>query len=191
MAKVLNAKLNTTSINKLIFQLENYKHDLVQKCQEYVDALAEVGIETARYNLFNLVDGTFRASPSDSAGGGYGEMISVADKVSFSKEVEVSDIGAICIIIPASETFLSVWDSGSAVVDPLLMAEFGSGMFAVDGHRGTFPKQKYAFNPQGWFWRKDGVTYHSYGIEPSRPIYKAYEEMKSQMQAVAIQVFGA
>lgn len=190
MARVLNAKLNTNSINKLINQLENYKHELVLKCQEFVDALADVGIETARYNLFNLVDGTFKTS-SDGVGGGYGEMISVADKVSFSKEVEVSDIGAICIIIPASEPFTTVWDSGSAVVDPLLMAEFGSGMFAVDGHRGTFPNQKYAFNPQGWFWRKDGVTYHSYGIEPPRPIFKAYEEMQLQMQAIAAQVFGA
>ena len=179
MARVLNAKLNTNDIKHLIRELEHYKNELIDKCQEYVDRMADVGIETARWNLFNIINDTS------------GEMISIGDKVSFSKEVEVSDVGAVCIVIPASETFLNVWDSGAAVVDPLLMSEFGSGMFAVDGHRGTFPKQKYAFDPKGWFWKKDGVTHHSYGIEPTRPIFKAYEEMKSQMQSIAVQVFGA
>lgn len=179
MARVLKAKLNTSDIERLISELESYKDELISKCQEYVDTLAEIGITTARWNLYQVVNDTS------------GEMISIGDKVAFAKEMEVSDMGAATIIIPASQPFVNTWDTGVAVVDPLLMAEFGSGMFAVEGHRGTFPDQKYAFNPQGWYWKKDGVTHHSYGIEPTRPLFKAYEEMKSQMQAVAAQVFGA
>lgn len=179
--------LNTKDINDAIKMLELFQEDLVRKCQQFVDALADIGIETARFNMFNLIDGT----AEDEMGGGYGEMISVADKVSFSKTVQIDPDGVVAIIIPASRPFQVVWDSGSAVVDPLLMAEFGSGLFAVDGHKGTFPSptaQHNAENPP-WFWSKGGVTYRSYGIEPSKPLFKAYEEMKLQMQTVASQVF--
>ena len=171
-------RLNTKDINDAIRMLDLFNNDLVRKCEQFVDALADIGIETARYNLFNLVDG--------------GEMISTADKVSFSKKVDVEPEGAVAIIIPASKPFQAVWDSGSAMVDPLLMAEFGSGIFAeMNGHRGTFPSPTARYNAEHppWFWSENGVTHCSEGIAPSRPLHKAYEEMTMQIKTVASQVF--
>ena len=98
--------------------------------------------------------------------------------------------GASSIIIPTSNSIFVEWATGSAVVDPLLMAEFGSGQFAVEGHRGTFPNQKHAFDPNGWYWRDlSGELHHSRGITPTRPLYKAKEEMTQQIREVAERVF--
>lgn len=168
-------RLNTKDINDVIRMMDLFNNDLVRKCEQFVDALADVGIQTAQWNLFALADGD--------------EMLSVADKVTFNKQVNLVQDGATCIIIPASQPFEVVWKNRSAMVDPLLMSEFGSGMFAGD-YQGTFPNQTHAFDPNGWYWvGTDDKKHHSTGISPTRPIYKAYEEMKLQIKTVASQVF--
>lgn len=178
MARTIITNISKRQLNQTIDELHQYAQRLTEKCEQFVNELADIGIETARWNLFNIINDTD------------GEMISLGDKVYFSKDVSWDADGATCIIIPESHPFISVWKTGIAVVDPLLMAEFGSGMYADSAHRGTFPEQTHAFDPNGWYWRDlDGQLHHSYGIEPTRPLLKAKEEMTQQILEVAERVF--
>ena len=178
MARKIITNISNTQLEQTINELHKYAQRLSERCEQFVNELADIGIETARWNLFNIVNDT------------NGEMISYGDKVVFTKEGSWDTETATCIIIPESHPYISAWKTGIAIVDPLLMAEFGSGMYAVEGHRGTFPEQTHAFDPNGWYWRDlDGNLHHSYGIEPSRPLFKAKEEMKNQIHEVAERVF--
>lgn len=178
MARKIITNISTTQLNQTIEELHQYAQRLSERCEMFVNELADIGIQTAKWNLFSIVNDTD------------GNMVSYGDKVFFSKDVTFDTENATCIIIPDSHPYISEWKTGIALVDPLLMAEFGSGMYAIDGHRGSFPAQTHAFDPNGWFWRDlGGQLHHSYGIEPSRPLFKAKEEMRQQIHAVAERVF--
>lgn len=95
----------------------------------------------------------------------------------------------------------SVWKTKeglkSAEVSPLLMAEFGSGQYAQNPNnivgvgQGTFPGQKHAFDEEGWYWvGLDDKLYHSYGIDPSMPMYEASQALFETAVRVAREVFG-
>ena len=178
MARKIVTNISTTQLNQTIEELHQYAMRLTERCEQFVSELADIGITTAKWNVYSIVNDTD------------GNMISYGDKVFFSKEVNWDTEGATAIIIPESHPYISAWKTGIALVDPLLMAEFGSGMYAVEGHRGSFPEQTHAFDPNGWYWRDlDGKLHHSMGIEPSRPLLKAKEEMTEQIHAVAERVF--
>jgi len=178
MARKIITNISTQQLNQTIDELHQYAQRLTERCEQFVSELADIGIEVARANLTPLVNDTD------------GHTLDLSSMVLFSKEVSFDTETATCIILPESHVFATEWQSGSAVVDPLLMYEFGSGMYAVDGHRGTFPNQKYAFDPKGWYWKDlDGVTHRSFGIQPTRPLFKAKEEMSEQIHAVAERVF--
>lgn len=178
MAKKFTTNISTRQLTRVIDELNQYAQRLSEQCAQFVDELAEIGITTARANLADLVEDN------------KGNTLAVSGNVFFEKEVDANAYGATSIIIPSSNSILVEWATGSAVVDPLLMAEFGSGEFAVEGHRGTFPNQKHAFDPNGWYWRDlGGVLHHSRGITPTRPLLKAKEEMIQQISEVAERVF--
>ena len=178
MARKIITNISTKQLNQTINELQEYAQRLASRCEQFVDELSDIGIEVARANLTPLVNDTD------------GHTLDLSSLVVFSKEVSIDHETATCIILPESHVFATEWETGSAVVDPLLMYEFGSGMYAVEGHRGTFPAQKHAFDPKGWFWKDlSGVTHRSFGIQPTRPLFKAKEEMSNQIHEVAARVF--
>ena len=83
--------------------------------------------------------------------------------------------------------------AGQADISPILMSEFGAGPYAHSGHRGTFPGQKHADQPQ-WFWRDQSGVLHSseddYGMVSTQPMYRAFIEMKQRVEEVVRIVFG-
>lgn len=177
--RTFKTNLSVSGIKALQKQLEDYKKDLVNKCEEYVSRLAEIGIETAKHNT-----------------GNFGHYIT------FSVKTEPNKDGCAALMI-ATETgkIISQWQTKdgikSADVSPLLMVEFGSGWRAknpmdVPGvGQGTFPDQTHAFDKEGWYW-KDlyGNLHHSYGITPKMPMYNAYLEMEKKLFEIAKDVFG-
>lgn len=172
----LNARLNTRDISNLIKQVENFKYDLQRKLADFVLELAEVGITVAKANTYVEYDEQY---------------INMGDMLEFSKETVIEDTGVTCVLTATGQVYTKEWKGGSAQVNPLLMAEFGSGAKAVDGHRGTFPNQHVAFL-QSWKWTDNsGVTHESSGSEPSRPMLRAKEEMENQIREVAERVFSA
>lgn len=90
----------------------------------------------------------------------------------------------------------------------ILFLEFGSGIRG-GGHPepngfgpGTYPGQKNALNPKGWWFptddprlivrtTKDGQGWgHSYGMTAAMPMYNAVKETEQELTAIVQEVFG-
>ena len=183
MSKEINIRLNSNDINGAISEIEKFKQEITSKLERFVSELADVGIEVAKQNIFVEEDGN---------------MIDRSNLVTFTKELDANATGATCIIIATPTPYITQWkkskegkDVITASVNPLLMAEFGSGAYAIDGHRGTFPGQKNAFKDH-WVWYDvQGVKHYSSGNTPTRPLFKAKLEMEQQIANIAMIVFGA
>lgn len=170
----INARLNNRDIQSSILKLQWYLNRLEWKAEQFVSELADIGIQVAKDNTYVEIDDVYE---------------SMGDALVFTKDIQSDVDGATCTLIVIGEPFEKIWKSGKASVNPLLMAEFGSGWRAIPGHQGTFPNQKYAFR-KPWFWvDSSGIKHSSYGSEPSRPLFKAVEEMRSQILSVAERVF--
>ena len=183
MARILcKTKISLDGLDTVINALKDYEERLQWKCELLVQRLADVGINVAKQNI--LVEDN-------------GLWIDRSNLVYFEKEYASSIDGATCIVVPFSSPYVSLWKKSkdgkeilSAEVDPLLMAEFGSGARAIEGHRGTFPNQKHA-EEGAWAWYDQyGAKHVSSGGAPSRPILKAKEEIVQQIRLVAFEVFS-
>lgn len=179
------------ALQGLISNLRAYEDELDAKCEKFVSRLADIGIQVGR-----------------AYSGQYGEYIT------FRKEMMKTKDGCTAFVRAFNVTLIErEWKTGAAVINPLLMAEFGSGWKAVRNPKingvgqGTFPGQKHAFDPSGWFWedknsnpvgvddevypRKDGYyLHHSYGEAPTMPMYHAWLQMEVEIRRVAREVFG-
>lgn len=170
----IDVSLDTRSINRAIKQVDRFKTDLQAKLERFVSELADVGIEVIRENVKVEYDG---------------QIVDFGESVYFQKDITGTSEGATCVLIAAGQPYIKGWMTGTAIVDPLLMAEFGSGAYAVGAAQGSFPTQTHAEKPP-WFWKDlQGTKHMSYGNEPSRPMFKAQEEMRNQIQAIADRVF--
>ena len=172
----INARLNTRDITDVIRQVERFKYSIERKLTDFVLELAEVGIQVARANTYVEYDEQY---------------MNMGDLIEFTKDTVIEDTGVTCTLTAFGQVYTKEWKNGSAQVNPLLMAEFGSGAKAIDGHRGTFPNQHVAFL-ESWHWTDNsGQVHESSGSEPSRPMFKAKEEMERQIREVAERVFSA
>ena len=147
-------------------QLNECQDWILEKTRELAKELAKAGIQTAQNNV-----------------GVWGRY------VEFLIETEETATGCIATLI-MRDTMEIVSKYDSRPVSGSLMAEFGAGKFAVDptssfpnstiiAGRGTFPEQTHAFDPKGWSYRgNDDKWHHSYGVKPTRPMYKAYVRLQ-------------
>ena len=180
--RVIEMELSTSSISAAIKELEAYKKELLAKTELFVKKLADLGVDVAEHN-----------------GGEYGSLLM------FKAELNPDKYGCTSFVIGESKDYIvREWRSRetpggwkTALVDPLLMAEFGSGFKAenplgVDGvGQGTFPDQKHAFDEAGWYWKtRDGIVHHSTGESPSHPMFSASVEIMNKVNQVAKEVFG-
>ena len=171
----LRMRVKTGDINVVFEHIEAFKNQIQMKLERFVSELADVGIEVIQDNIRVEYDG---------------EVRNFGDAVLFQKDIQGDSETVTCILTAEGQPYLKEWLIGMAMVNPLLMAEFGSGAFAVGGAQGTFPNQTHAMNPP-WFWRdSNGKAHMSYGNEPSRPMFKAKEEMERQIREVAERVFS-
>ena len=169
------------SIENAIKMLEEYKKEIRDKTQIFIEKLLDIGIEMAYLSA-----------------GSYGNVIV------FKKELNPVEYGCEGLFIAMDkqkivrEWVLSNGEVKSVEISPLLMSEFGSGWFAevlyseLDGKvgQGTFPGQKHAFDPRGWFWTdKDKKKHYSKGESPSHPIHNAEMAMIGSVKMVAREVF--
>lgn len=176
--KKLVLHLDSKSIKNVKDEIEKYRLSLQRKSEELVSRLLDEGIKVAYQHLGRY--------------SGY---------VEFTKEIENDGTHIIGMLIGKdSQPYISTWKvkggEKTVEVSGLLMSEFGSGWLAnviwsVSGvGQGTFPDQKHAYDPQGWYWTDaDGVKHHSMGEEPHYPMYFADMTMLSQIDSIAREVF--
>lgn len=171
----INIKLDTRSVKMAIRNIKLYKRQFDEKCILFVQRLADEGIEVAKLN-------TGKYKPY----------------ITFSKEVTGSNNVVIGRLIGVGTSVERIRNKQVIFADPLLLAEFGSGWEArvldnvSDVGQGTFPGQKHAEDPQGW-WYVDvetGESVHSFGEEPTFPMHNAALAMILAVNRVAREVFG-
>lgn len=161
-------------ISKAITELKKYKADLLKKGTKFCQELGKRGISVSQANA-----GTF------------GQYI----RFDITPKSNTNDMVSFVYSASSANQVTITWDSGSYEIDPLLMAEFGSGWNAYNVWalpnvgQGTHPQQTHAYDTKGWFWSENGTTYHSYGLNPSLPVYKAMKEMQKSLEEVAKEVF--
>lgn len=157
--------VNLSNIGKLIKALDEYERNMNQKAQLLCTKLAEEGYRIAKY--------TFDSAHYDG-----------------KKDVSV-------YVEPRGELKRAVVAVGSTV----LILEFGAGYLLGYGHPepmeygpGTYPGQKHAFDPNGWYLPKEvqeatGIE-KSIGNAPSMAMYKAVKELEQNIQRIASEVFN-
>ena len=171
---VFKTDLSVSGIDQLISDLNRYKRELNAKCELFTQVLADKGIMTARVCSNDGVYGRYLRFYRETSGNpslGYRTVLIATQTGLIHREWLTKD--------------------GTKEVDvsPLLMAEFGSGQYAVAGHRGTFPEQTHAFDDT-WYWQDlDHVWHASHGTVPSRPVYHAWLEMANAISITAKEVF--
>ena len=116
------------------------------------------------------------------------------------EDIKSSKTHASCNMVGTGEPVERTWryqgSTKTVQVDPLLMSEFGSGWLAdnlwdMGGvGQGTFPGQKHASDPDGWYWTDvTGVEHHSIGEPPSYPMHTADLRMIEVAPEIAKGVF--
>ena len=191
MRKVtLATRLTRKDLNQTIRALKQERQYILELAKVFVNRLAVYGIVAAQ---------------GEMAGNKY------APYITFSKRYELGDsdkarpVTVVLVYGKNTAEYIAEWDTNAsgtrkrkAVVNPILMAEFGSGFYAnTEGYenvgdnagQGTFPDQVHAFDDIGWFWYEDGVKHHSFGEAPLAPMMHAYEEMRGIIRKVAEEVF--
>lgn len=191
----MRVSLDTKELDALADYLDNYAKTFEQKVQTFLEKLAEKGIEVASVN-----------------GGDFSSYIV------YSKKVESGTM--VKMIAKDREEITNSWYSSSTskelrqeTISPLLMAEFGSGHYAISaegeasglGGQGTLNKYGHAFDSNGWYWWSDDATsmdgeplnekdgrwrFHSRGTHPSQPLHKAVMACIEQVEGIAREVFG-
>jgi len=187
-----NVSLDSKELYKLSVDILNYADEFERKVKIFLERLAEVGIEVASRN-----------------GGDFSHYITYSKKF---------DDNTTVVITAHSSPITAEWYAGSQTkkvrteeISPILMAEFGSGHYAIPGEggiggQGTLNKYGHAFDTDGWYWWSDEPTslgggevvkdangrfkFHSMGTRPSRPLHKAVMACIFQVEEIAREVFG-
>ena len=191
----MNYKVNLDSkeLFKLSSDLLKYADDFENKVRIFLARLAQVGIEVASVN-----------------GGDFSRYITYTTRWENNTTIKIT---------AHSRPLVSEWYASSKtdekrveVISPLLMAEFGSGNYAIPGEggiggQGTLNMYGHAEDTDGWYWWSDDAAYrseddlmiksangrwkfHSRGVHPSQPLHKAVMACIEQVEEIAREVFG-
>ena len=186
-------KFEAKDMFALANELEAYAETFESKVRTFLSRLADLGISVAQAN-----------------GGVFGSYIV------YSKDFETQDGDyTVNMVAKDSTEIVNTWyvSSTSAeprqeAISPLLMAEFGSGRYAISkegmGGQGTLePNYGHAFDSNGWYWWADEMRdgelkktangrflFHSDGLPPYQPLHKAVMACIEQVVGIAQEVFA-
>ena len=172
MSKKITISLNQKSIDSAIKDLKAYQQTLDAKTNELISELEKIGIETIKSIVSEI--------PYEDKG----NDISVG-----SDGTEGSDgVYKTRIRLSGSKVLFIEFSAGITYGQSDYPLPSGSG-FGV----GTYPGQKNAFNPDGWYYtdQETGQTgIHSYGNRAYMPVYHASEAIVLQVHDIAKRIFG-
>lgn len=161
---IINVELSEASIDKAIRKLEAYSKSLDDKAKELCERLADMGALYAEWN--------------------------------FSGVLYAGDIDYHITVEPGEGNTYYIKADGQTV----LFMEFGTGIRHGHGHplesefgmgAGTYPGQKHALDPKGWWFGEKGNRTHTYGNAPGMPMYNAAKDLRREILQVAKEVFNS
>ena len=162
--KTISFGLNVQDINKAIRELEEYRKDLIRKCNELIQQLTEYGYEFAKFEVLRL--GAFDTGNLADSIQGY-----------FDPDIGIGFIRA--------EAWYAVYvEYGTGVVGANnAHPNTASGWVYDVNHHGD----------DGWvyFSARDGMCqFHWTKGQPSRPfMYNTYRELQQKAQEIARSIF--
>lgn len=188
-----NVSLDSKELFKLSSVLLKYADDFENKVKVFLERLAQVGISVAVANS-----------------GVFSRYIVYSIKHENNNTIK---------LVASSKPLPVEWYRSSKsdekyveIISPILMAEFGSGHYAIQGTgeaaglggQGTLNVYGHAFDPNGWYWwseeaSQDGVLkkskdgrflYQSDGLPPAQPLHKAVMACIERVEEIAHEVFG-
>jgi hypothetical protein len=194
--KLSASALNANSLQKLADELRDYANSLPMKIEQFLNALADRGIEVARQNEGDFTGYIVYSKEFETDGSEYMLRMTAKDAQAITNSWYVSSSPNAEI---RSETF-----------SPLLMAEFGSGAYQVDNYGiGRLPDSMgHGGDEKGWYWWTDDASYRdgeiwmgtskktgryrfwSKGSHPTMPIHNAVMKMIEEIDSIARSVFG-
>lgn len=165
------------SLQSAIKQIQQYRDDLPRKCELLCQRLAESGVQVAETAIAESPQGK---------------------TITLTTDIRPEKAGCKAILMATGKTVTS---SDGRSFNLLLAVEFGAGIKynATENPKasefgmgvGTFPDQKNAFNPNGWYYLgDDGEWHHSYGVRATMPMYKSSMEIQRNIKEIAKEVFG-
>lgn len=167
MKKTIRLRLSQDSIQQARDEINDFAEMIRAKLPEFVEELAKIGIKVINVNVQNA--------------------LGADDKnVDVQTELQQGQDKATMIIRVSGKDILFI-EYGAGI-------RFNNGNVHPWAHEhgygvGTYPNQKHALDPNGWFYRKGGALHRSYGTMATMPVYKAYTTMTEQVSEVAKKVF--
>ena len=154
--------LSSASIDAAIRELRDYTNWIERRANELAKRLADMGAVLASIE--------------------YSRVPYTGEKL---VNISVTELG---------ENRYAIVASGETV----LILEFGAGIKYGFGHplegrfgmgAGTYPEQKHALDPKGWYLPKEKGGAHTYGNPPSMAMYNTGKELRNRIEEVAREVF--
>ena len=168
-------------LDRIQREIDEYTNKLENKIEKFLNILADKGIVAGKSAL--AFDDEF------------------ADAIAFQKRIEKDGHTITLVFSGVSELQFREWFTSPTketvhdeTISPILMAEFGSGIFAnaspngLYGGQGTLNKYGHAFDEKWYWYDEDGEKHSSSGHEPSLPMLTAYQEMRNQIASAISEV---
>jgi len=173
MSQPIRVNLNKNSLFPCAERLERYQDELQVKMNGFMHELLDIGEKTIDRNR-----------------GVFGSHLRIKSWVTIFKSgvrmrgnIVLSEKGTIPVTWRISKTNPKL--IRRVRISPLMMTEYGSGNFAVEGHQGTFSIYGHGNQPS-WTWLDmNGEEHESSGFVPQRPMHKASLAMRANVQRVA------
>lgn len=196
--RTFEISLDPNKLLKVADELREYAREFEEKVKAFTEACADHGIMIAQMH-----EGDF------------------AGYIAYSKKFETGDNEYTVYIAASSSDISRTWytsatggNTKTASINPLLMAEFGSGFKAledipagVNAGQGTLNTYGHAFQSYGWSWWSDNASdqqgaqmigaskesgrwlFKSTGTPPSRPLHNAVQSLIDDVEGIALSIF--
>lgn len=178
MAKVLKADMTVNGIQGLIDDLTRYRDDLDRKVNLLVKRLAESGYHNVGRRVSSILP-FYRVNSED------GSDVDVS--VDFE---DGTDLVTATITMSGGNAIIIEFGSGVTFNAPIGASKHPKGV--ETGYTiGSYPNQKNADNPFGWFFYDQyGEKQHTYGTPTFAPLWKTYLDMADEVKTLAKEIFN-
>lgn len=181
MKKTINMTLSSKSIQNAIKELENYKTELQQKTNLFLEKLSDVGITVAKNTA-------------------QGDSHHFDEMVEFVKEWDNGELYLIGRNSNLSGLHIEWYDGDGnyhdETISPILALEYGTGKLAIEGRKGSFAVTGNHVDDDIWYYYQsidaNGNPIDKHVATPEEPhqmMYEATMEMMRQIKTIAREVW--
>lgn len=165
MPKIVIREFSKKNVDSAIRQVIAYKRTLEQKTEEFINALADIGVDTIQAEMKSI--------PDEEAGKWDTNVVFDSSK------------NRVIIRLSGDKVLFVEFSAGVIHGTKEYPLPSGNGFGAT-----SYPNQTHASSPYGWwYYDENGESQHSYGNRAYMPMYKADTAIFMEMERIAKQVF--